>query len=178
MTGSVSRMNTGRCSPDACARLKSLAHDFHASQELPMSWNLQRARRWGRRAPPAPPAKLSPSKGMAQPIFAARQKLRGDGYDRYALWDSVVLQPKGGGEQQGILPMDPSSKPYTYSLSYTQAEATAAGSPTLYDFRFSVRMPAGFCRHFPRAAGGSCPAPPSALRGWYWPPKSTDRGVK
>jgi hypothetical protein len=28
--------------------------------------------------PPAPPAKLSPSKGIAQPIFPARQKLRGD----------------------------------------------------------------------------------------------------
>ena len=34
--------------------------------------------RAGRRAPPAPPAKLSPSKGMAQPIFPATQKLRGD----------------------------------------------------------------------------------------------------
>ena len=34
--------------------------------------------RAGRRAPPAPPAKLWPSKGMAQPIFPARQKLRGD----------------------------------------------------------------------------------------------------
>ena len=31
-----------------------------------------------RRAPPAPPAKLSPSKGMAQPIFPASVKLRGD----------------------------------------------------------------------------------------------------
>ena len=30
-----------------------------------------------RRAPPAPPAKLSPLKGMAQPIFPARLKLRG-----------------------------------------------------------------------------------------------------
>jgi len=32
----------------------------------------------GQAAPPAPPAKLSPSKGMAQPIFPARQKSRGD----------------------------------------------------------------------------------------------------
>ena len=32
--------------------------------------------RAGRRAPPAPPAKLSPSKGMAQPSFPARPKLR------------------------------------------------------------------------------------------------------
>ena len=34
--------------------------------------------RAGRRAPPAPPAKLSPSKGMAPPIFPARQKLPGE----------------------------------------------------------------------------------------------------
>jgi len=32
----------------------------------------------GQAAPPAPPAKLWPSKGMAQPIFPARQKLRGE----------------------------------------------------------------------------------------------------
>ena len=32
----------------------------------------------GQAAPPAPPAKISPSKGLAQPIFPARQKLRGD----------------------------------------------------------------------------------------------------
>jgi len=32
----------------------------------------------GQAAPPAPPAKLSPSKGMAQPIFPARQELQGD----------------------------------------------------------------------------------------------------
>ena len=34
--------------------------------------------RMGRRHRLAPPAKLSPSKGMAQPIFPATQKLRGD----------------------------------------------------------------------------------------------------
>ena len=32
----------------------------------------------GQAAPPAPPAKLSPSKGMAQPLFPAKQKMRGD----------------------------------------------------------------------------------------------------
>jgi hypothetical protein len=32
----------------------------------------------GQAALPAPPAKLSPSKGMTQPIFPARQKLQGD----------------------------------------------------------------------------------------------------
>jgi hypothetical protein len=47
--------------------------------------------RAGRRAPPAPPAKLWPSKGMDQPIFPARQKLRGE------IRRSVVAEPGPGG---------------------------------------------------------------------------------
>jgi hypothetical protein len=66
--------------------------------ELLMSWNLQcpqvgqavlafarsysssgpNSIQGGQAALPAPPAKLSPSKGMAQPIFPVRQELQGD----------------------------------------------------------------------------------------------------
>jgi hypothetical protein len=66
------------------------------------------------------------------------------GYDRYAPWDAIVIQPRGPGEQQGILPMDPNSIPYTYSLSYQQAEATGSGNLALYGFQFTVKMPASF----------------------------------
>ena len=40
-----------------------------------LKWARRSNRIEGRRAPPAPPAKLSPSKGMAQPIFSASQKV-------------------------------------------------------------------------------------------------------
>jgi len=66
------------------------------------------------------------------------------GYDRYALWDAIVLQPTGGeGEVQGILPTE-GANPYVYSMSYTSTGVTEARNLILRGFQFSVKMPANY----------------------------------
>jgi hypothetical protein len=65
-------------------------------------------------------------------------------YARYSLWDAIVLQPKGnGGETKGILPDNPSGKPYMYTVTYGLYGGTPAEGKTLNlsNFTFSIKMP-------------------------------------
>jgi hypothetical protein len=67
-------------------------------------------------------------------------------YDRYTLWDTILLEPKGsGGEMQGILPSEYGANNYVYSVNY----GVYGGAPTegttvnLANFTFSLKMPQG-----------------------------------
>ena len=77
-------------------------------------------------------------------------------YDRYTLWDAILVQPtSNGGEVQGILTSDAGN--YVYTVSY----AVYGGSPlsegktlNLAGFTFSLKMPSPFR---PRAAVNNIP---------------------
>jgi hypothetical protein len=64
-------------------------------------------------------------------------------YDRYSLWDALVLQPKGnGGEIQGILPSEAGN--YVYNVDYGVYGGSALSdgkTVNLAHFRFGIKMP-------------------------------------
>jgi hypothetical protein len=64
-------------------------------------------------------------------------------YDHYALWDSIVLQPKGnGGEIQGILTSDTGNYVYTVAYNLYGGSALSDGKTvSLANFRFGIKMP-------------------------------------
>lgn len=97
---------------------------------------LDEVKRTGAPAPASPvPAELQP---------ALDEMKRSFGYDRYTLWDAIMIQPNGGAqERQGILPAEHASRPYVYSLTYDRSFVTAASNLSLYGFIFSVKMPYG-----------------------------------
>jgi hypothetical protein len=66
-------------------------------------------------------------------------------YDRYSLWDTILIQPKGiGGETRGILPTDPSAEipPYVYTVTYGLYGGSPAEGKTvnLSNFSFSIKI--------------------------------------
>ena len=106
------------------------------------------------RAATAPPPPTDPRVTTLPPnpvpaeLKAAIDEMKGAlNYDRFTLWDVIVLQPKGnGGELQGILPSDPGSRSYIYTVTYgiyPGGPITEGKTLNLANFTFSVKMPQG-----------------------------------
>jgi hypothetical protein len=92
-----------------------------------------------RQTPPAAPT--SPVPVELQPAIDEMKQTFG--YDRYSLWDAILIQPTGSeGEIKGILPTEGSS-PYVFSVSYRRAFRTETRILTLAGFQFSIQMPYG-----------------------------------
>ena len=65
-------------------------------------------------------------------------------YQHYSLWDAIILHPKGGGgETQGILPVEANGRPYGFTVAYGLYGGVAAEGRTvsLANFMFSIKMP-------------------------------------
>jgi len=95
--------------------------------------------RWGiEKDPPQPkpiPAELQGAVEEMKHTFS---------YDHYSLADAIVLEPRGPGEQEGILPWGLYVQPYTtYSLAYSNTNVRNDNAVDLYDFQFSVKVPIG-----------------------------------
>jgi hypothetical protein len=92
---------------------------------------------------PAPSDRQPPTSPVPAELQPAIDEMKGTfSYDRYALWDAIVIQPKGSGEVQGILPVSTSYEPYVYTVSY-QFAAVEGKNLNLDDFQFSIKMPNG-----------------------------------
>lgn len=97
------------------------------------------------------PAVPGPSNPVPPELKPAIDEMKGTfNYDRYTLWDAIILHPKGnGGEVQGILSMDSGPKPYMYTVGY----GVYGGGPTegktldLASFMFSIKMPGDIESH-------------------------------
>jgi hypothetical protein len=78
-------------------------------------------------------------------LKSAIDEMRGTfNYDRYTLWDAILLHPKGtGGETEGILPVEANGRPYAFGVSYGLYGGVAAEGKTvsLANFTFSIKMP-------------------------------------
>jgi len=95
-----------------------------------------------RRGIEAPPPQPKPIPAELQ--SAVEEMKHTFSYEHYTLADAIILQPRGGGEQQGILPWGLYIDPYTtYSLAYSNANVTDGNRVNLYDFQFSVKVPIG-----------------------------------
>ena len=85
-----------------------------------------------------------PTNPVPVDLKAAIDEMKGAfNYDRYTLWDTILLQPKGnGGDTRGILPSEPGARPYVYTVSYAIRGAPTEGKTlNLMGFNFSVKMP-------------------------------------
>jgi hypothetical protein len=92
---------------------------------------------------PAPTDRQPPTSPVPAELQPAIDEMKGTfSYDRYALWDAIVIQPRGSGEVQGILPVSPSFEPYVYTVSY-QFAAVEGKNLNMDEFQFSIKMPHG-----------------------------------
>lgn len=81
------------------------------------------------------PVELKPAVDEMKGTFA---------YQHYTLWDAIVLHPKGGGgETEGILPVEANGRPYGFTVGYGLygGVATDGKSVNLANFTFSIKMP-------------------------------------
>jgi hypothetical protein len=97
-------------------------------------------------APPSgPTAAEPPTSPVPAELQPAIEEMKHTfGYDRYTLWDAIVIQGGNDGELQGILPTDLHSSPYVYSVIYRRAFTGANREFYLNGFQFSVKMPPNF----------------------------------
>jgi hypothetical protein len=98
--------------------------------------------------PPSPtPVGSQPGNPVPQELRVAIDEMKSSFvYDRYTLWDQILVQPtSNGGEVQGVLTSEAGN--YTYTVSYQ----VSGGSPvsegktvSLGNFTFSMKMPVTF----------------------------------
>jgi len=97
--------------------------------------------------PSSPTAPIGAFNPIPAELKAAIEEMKGAfNYERYALWDSIIVQPKGsGGELQGILPVDGGGRNYLYTVGYGVYGGQPAEGKTvnLANFMFSIKMPVG-----------------------------------
>lgn len=94
-------------------------------------------------------ASNSPSTPPGNPLPAelksAIDEMKGTfNYQHYTLWDAIILHPKGGGgETQGILPVEANGRPYGFTVAYGLYGGVPAEGKTvnLANFQFSIKMP-------------------------------------
>jgi len=80
-------------------------------------------------------------------LKAAIDEMKGAfNYERYSLWDAIILHLQGNnGETREIIPTDNGSPPYIYTVGYHLSGGVQPGSKTvnLAVFTFSMKMPQG-----------------------------------
>jgi hypothetical protein len=95
--------------------------------------------------PSSPAVPGAPVNAIPSDLKTAIDEMMGSfNYDRYSLWDTILLQPKGnGGEVQGILPAETGAKNYVYTVSYgiNGGVPTEGKTLNLANFTFSIKMP-------------------------------------
>jgi hypothetical protein len=95
--------------------------------------------------PSSPAVPGAPVNAVPSDLKSAIDEMMGSfNYDRYSLWDTILLQPKGnGGEVQGILPAETGAKNYVYTVSYgiNGGVPTEGKTLNLANFTFSIKMP-------------------------------------
>jgi hypothetical protein len=114
-----------------------------ASPRVELTVYLVRAVLPGQRTTDILPSSTSgpPTSPVPAEIKAAIDEMKGTfNYDRYGLWDSIVLPIKSAGEVQGLLPSSPSA-PSVYTVSYnTAGPPSDSGTLSLAEFMFALKF--------------------------------------